>query len=233
MAQVNFDKVRAQFSSLLVDVREAMQSVQVSVENVRHYLVSLFERGDCIPSTTKLLDIFEAVSIARLWRFDNYGPLESVASKFLPTDSSTLQQIRDYKAQLSHFKCTTKIIDYISLQPSDLDCEESVQSTPAISPSHLRELKTKLKLKRKITDLTLKYIDDVWKSIIDEFDLPPLTVVIQKITSGCLEIDWLVLPSVANKVLSAPPEAEKFYSHHQFILVAIDGKAVYYDRQMV
>ena len=230
----NFKKIREQFTSLLVDVRVALQNLSVDVENVHHYLVALFERGDCIPNTSNLTDIFEAVSVARLWRYDNCGPLESLASKFLPAGDLRLQLISEYKAQLSHFMSMTRIIHHIREKPWVLDSEDDCIGVSQ-SYDHLHELKVKLMPKRRISELTLEYVDTIWRSVIEEFDIPESTVILKRIATGCLEIDWLVLPSVANKIKSssASAEAKKFFTHHQCILVAVDGKIVYHDEQMV
>ena len=234
MAQENFQKIREKFTSLLVDVRVALQNISVDVENVHHYLVALFERDDCIPNTSKLIDIFKAVSVAKLWRFDNCRPLENLASKFLPVDDSRLKLITEYKTQLSHFRSTTRIIDYISLQPQILDSGYDSKGDSE-SDDHLHKLKLKLKPKRKISELTLAYVDTIWRSVIEEFDIAESTVVLKRIATGCLEIEWLVLPSVANKILSSSASAEvkKFFTHQRCILVTVDGRIVYRDKQMV
>lgn len=234
LTKKNLQKTQDKFLSLLLEVRIAMQNHPVSVENVHQYLVSMFERGDCIPKTSNLTDIFEAVSIEKLWRFDNYEPLESLASKFLPAGDTRLKLISEYKTQLSHFRSTTKIIDYISLQPQILDSEYDSKGDSK-SDDHLHKLKLKLKPKRRISELTLAYVDTIWRSVTEEFDIAESTVVLKRIATGCLEIEWLVLPSVANKIMSssASAEAKKFFAHHQCIVVAVDGKIVYHDEQMV
>ena len=59
---------------------------------------------------------------------------------------------------------------------------------------HYRKLKVKLNLNRKLSEVSLSYISELWNVFIEEFDLPSLTAVIDQLIEGSLIITWLVSP---------------------------------------
>ena len=81
----------------------------------------------------------------------------------------------------------------------------------------------------------MKYVQDLWSSFAEEFDLPSLTVVLDKILEGSLEIVWLILPHVAEKIASAASSkgAISFFRKLHMVYVAIDDHPIYDEKLMV
>ena len=179
----NLNKIKGQFSSLLLEVQSVLKSCQVNVDNVRNFLVHYFARSDWIHNPSNLDELFTALSIAKLWSYNQYDPLEEIVKKFLADDDDVKKFVSDYKNQLTGFYTTTKIADFIKLSNFEESEQDPQQPLPtdSFTLKDYRKLKVKLKLNRKLSAITLSYVDELWRSLAEEFDLPCLTAVIHSI----------------------------------------------------
>jgi hypothetical protein len=249
MTQTVMRKIKRQFASLQVEVRSAMESRQVKVSDVHQFLVSFFQSECCIPEAPDLTKLFNIVTEAKLWRYDHYGPLEELAETFLPDDKNPARKlVSKCKDQLSGFFVATKIVDFIDLSelddPDDDSSDDSNddsedENQQALSRKEYkklyRELKVTLKLDRtiKFSSITMSYIDTLWKSLIKEFNLPPLTAIIKKIVGGSLIITWLVPPQVSSVIAASYSKALGFYQQHNIVQVQLDGHTLYDEEWIV
>jgi hypothetical protein len=247
MAQKVMCKIKGQFASLQVEIRSAMEGRQVKVSDVHQFLVSFFQSECCIPEAPDLTKLFNIVTEAKLWRYDHYGPLEELAEKFIPDDQDPARKlVSNYKDQLSGFFVTTKIVDFIDLSDfidseddSDTDSEREDDGHQPVSPKESKKLFRKLKLKLRIdkttkfSDMTMSYIDTLWKSLIEKFNLPPLTAIIKKIVGGSLIITWLVPPQVSSVIAASYSKALGFYQQHNIVQVQLDGRTLYDEEWIV
>ena len=239
LTQKNLNKIKGQFSSLLIKVQSALKSHQVSVDIVRNFLVHYFRRSDWIHDPSSLDELFTAISIAKLWNYDNYGDLEVIIDEFLPDNADVKTFVSEYKNQLTGFYTTTKIADFIKL--SDFEESHGEQDpqqplpTDSFTLKDYRKLKLKLKLDRKVSAITLSYVDELWRSLAEEFDLPCLTAVIHSIIEGSLVVTWLVLPHIADKIIDSgsTTKAVKFFRCHGIVSVTIDNDTIFDEEQMV
>ena len=81
--------------------------------------------------------------------------------------------------------------------------------------------------------ITLSYVDELWRSLAEEFDLPCLTAVIHSIIEGSLVVTWLILPHIAEIVVATSTKVIKFFRRHGIVLVMIDNDTVYDEEKMV
>ena len=244
MTQTILRKIKGQFASLQLEVRSAMEAREIKASDVHQFLVSFFQSECCIPEAPDLTKLFNIITEAKLWRYDHYGPLQELAEKFLPDDNPARKLVSKYKDQLSGFYTTTKIIYFIDLSElddseddSDADSEDDTQQSlsPKESKKLYRKLKVTLKLDRKIklSDMTMSYIDTLWKALIEEFNLPPLTAIIKKIVGGSLIITWLVPPQVSTVIAASYSKALRFYQQHNIVQVQLDGRTLYHEDWIV
>ena len=98
-----------------------------------------------------------------------------------------------------------------------------------LSPPQRRKVKVVLELKRKVSELSLVYVQKLWRSIAEEYDLPSLTAIVERIVSGSLEITWIVPVHMAQLIR---PRA-KFFRRHNIIMVSVDDTVVYNEGEMV
>ena len=233
----NMEEIQGRFSSLLVIVRQTLESSNVNVLNLRQFLVGFFQRDDFLTDSPDLVKMFDRVTVTRLWDYQHYGPLERIVQHFLPKCDSVRDAVNNYKGYLSGFFATTKIIDYIKhLQPQK--CEAQMKSSSAATMDkytavHYQKLKVKLKLNRKLSEVSLSYISELWNAFSEEFDLPSLTAVIDQLIEGSLIVTWLVSPQDAETIASNAAKAIPFFRRHQIVIVTIDNHTIYDEDVMV
>ena len=227
--------MRGQFSSLLDKVQSALQANQVSVDRVRHFLIRYFHSNAWAQKISDLGELFDAVSVAKLWNYDHYGPLEEVIKQLLPNNSMVKKLISEYKRQLNAYYTATKITDFIKqskIEASYQDPDEPL-AVQDFSFKDYRKLKVKLNLPegRKVSAVTLSYVDQLWRSLAEEFDLPCLTAVLHSIVMGSLEVTWLILPHIAEEILTTAKalDSNMFYYDNEIIEFKID--VVLYSRE--
>ena len=225
----NEDNIKALFSALLLDVRKALQMHTVDVDDVRQFLVTFFKR-DLIHSQD-LSAIFEAVTIEGLWDHHNYSAVEKLSNHFLSHDSSVKSLMRDYKEQLSGFHMAVKIVDFMEYRKLHEEVsDEHCRKIKKLTAAQYRKIKFVLKLDRKISELSLDYVYKLWQSIAEEYDLPSLTAILDRIVAGSLEITWLVPVHEAQLLIRQRP---KFYKMENIVQVFIDDVIIYDEKQMV
>ena len=230
MIRSNVDEIKAHFSSLVLEVQLALQS-QSDIRNVRHFLITFFKYD--FSETSDLEKLFTSVTLNDLWDYHNYSPLERLVNKFLPNDQEVGSLMKVYKARLSGFYLTTKLIDYIEYQNmstlSDDSDEECDQPSPNLTTKQYKKIKVMLQLERKISQVSLDYVVKLWQSFAEEYEIPSLTAVINRIIMGSLEVTWTVPDHIADAIL---PRA-KFFRNHGIVLVSIDDFIIYDEKQMV
>jgi hypothetical protein len=81
--------------------------------------------------------------------------------------------------------------------------------------------------------MTLSYVDELWRSLAEEFDLPCLTAVIQSIVKGSLHITWYVPPHIAKKIIekTTTAKATPFFQKHRIALLQIDDYVIYDEKK--
>ena len=245
MADAVLERIKCQFASLQLEVRLALEACKVKLSDVHQFLVSFFQSKCYIPETTDLTKLFNTITKNNLWSYQRYGPLKQLIDKFLPGNHPARNLMKDYiKNQLSGFYVTTKIVDFIDLvefDDSDSDSQSEDHNQPTFMPNKsdskkfYRELKVTLKLDKKIklSDMTMSYVDTLWKELIEEFNLPPLTAIIKKIVPGSLIITWLVPPQVSTAILASHVKALSFYQQHNIVEIMLDDDYLYHESWIV
>ena len=228
MIRSNVDEIKAHFSSLVLEVQLALQS-QSDISNLRDFLITFFECD--FPETSNAKKLFAAITLKHLWDYHNYSPLERLINKFLPNDQEVGSLMKVYKARLSGFYLTTRLIDYIEYQnlSADDSDEECDQPSPKLTTKQYKKIKVVLQLQRKISQISLDYVVKLWQSFAEEYEIPSLTAVIDSIVAGSLEVTWTVPQYIADAILPR----SKFFRSHGIVLVSIDDVIIYDEKQIV
>ena len=228
MIRSNVEEIKALFSSLVLKVQLALQS-QNDISNVRDFLITFFECD--FPETSNVKKLFTAITLKHLWDYHHYSPLERLINHFLPNDQEVRSLMKAYKARLSGFYLTTKLIDYIEYQnlSADDSDEECDQPSPKLTTKQYKKIKVVLQLERKISQISLDYVVKLWQSFAEEYEIPSLTAVIDRIVEGSLEIAWIVPQHIADVILPR----SKFFRSHGIVLVSIDDVIIYDKEQIV
>ena len=230
MIHFNETSIKGLFSTLLLNIRKALESHSIDIKDVRQFLAFFFQNREYFQDASCLEKIFTTASDFRLWDYENYGPLEALAKSLLPGDAAVERLVRDYKSNLSGYFMTIKVLEYMEkrkLEPDDL--EEEPSPLKKLSLKQYRKLKVVLQLERRVSELSLAYIHRLWVSFAEEYELPSLTAIIDEIVEGSLTITWLVLRHVATMI----KPRSKFFRRHGIILVLIDDVILYDEKKMV
>ena len=225
MFRANEEKIGAKFALLIQRVRLALEENKVTTEDVRTILLGVFTNCDDLIPNTNLEKMIAAVTRERLWNYMHHSPVEELLRNLLPHHKYLISQ---YKEHLSGFEATTTLIDYIRYTKVD-SRRESCNEIPLgnYTRRHYRQLRVKLGNKRNITLLSLKYVQDLWEQFVEEFDIPSLTALINKIDRGCIEITWLVPPDVAKKIVASANKSIQFFRDNNIVQVALDDNPAY------
>jgi hypothetical protein len=230
MLQSNIEEIKGRFSVLVTSVRYALEANNVQIDDVYQTLTDILDLGidNSIPRTN-LAEIFTAVSNKKLWDYKHHSPVERLVNHCLC--GLNISEVKKYKEHLSGFYVATKLIDFIQI--SDLDDDTEMESNEiSLRNYDYKSLKVKLKLKnRRISELSLKYVQDLWKSFADEFELPSLTAILDKVLKGCLQISWLIPPREAEKIATSAPTSTPFFHSLDVIYISLDGHIIYSVKQ--
>ena len=230
MIRCNMEEIKAIFSSLVLKIQSALQS-QSNTSTLRDFLITFFKCD--FPETSDVKKLFAAVTLNDLWNYHHFSPLERLVNQFLPHDQEVGSLMKEYKARLSGFYLTTKLIDYIEYQnlsadDSDEECDHW-QPSPKLTPKQYKKIKMVLQLERKISQVSLDYVVKLWQSFAEEYEIPSLTAVIDRIVAGSLEVTWTVPDHIADAILPR----SKFFRSHGIVLVSIDDVIIYDEKLMV
>ena len=160
---------------------------------------------------------FESIwSILNLyWDFLNYRLLEHVINKCGSDDLK--KQMQDYVDELSTFKQTTRLCDFIESWP----CRDD-------GPPEDRLKKLVVKMRHKWSQCTLQDVESFKKALVHKFFLPEFDILLQKAERGCVCVTWLTSPSVATLLQQNLANIEtEFFKKHGINAVTIDGQDVY------
>ena len=209
----------------------------MTVTDVRQFLMDINLGKLDIPCFSEFIDFFMDMSKRQIWNYVHYSPLVRVAEQFLNDNDHIHICIKKYKADLSGFYFATKLIDYMKTSnPCIPSNQQSLVDLQQFTAKEYIQLKSVLGLgMRKITTLSLEYVNALWRSLAEEFDLPSPTAIIKEIVCGSLEITWLILPHLADIILlkSKKPKAVKFFRAEVIILLQVDDVTVYDEQTMV
>ena len=223
----NYDKIKGKFAGLLTDACERLQKRKINMDGFRLFLVSLFSPGDCIPESSDLPQIFEVITRNGLWDYSHYSPLEQIVEKFAADDEDMKTRIKSYKNDLTGFKASTKILKFIPLVESESSFDDSDTEEPKQAKYDRRYYrKLSMKLRERITDHTLVYIESLWESFADCF-LPPLTAMFECVHKGCIVVVWRIPSALVPQIHQQAPQASDFFKEHQITYVKVGDMIIY------
>ena len=229
VARQNLITIKERFAKLVNDVAAKLNTVELDFEAFHFFMVDLFPPGKCIPQSKNVIKIFEAVTQNGLWSYWHFSPVENIIKEYAPSDDEMKSWVDNYRKDLSGYKATTKIADAMEIYSSSI--EEFEEADPdqrplvTCDPTYLRCLS--VKLKTRVTEKTLVYIDDLWLSLAEKFLLPSLSVLLDKIQAGCVEVTWLIPPHYVFQIVGNLQENATFLQSKGIMKVLLDGECVY------
>ena len=145
--------------------------------------------------------------------------------EYAPHDDEMKGWLDNYKKELSGYKATTKIADVIELYSIDEEAEPGHPLSLKYDSAYVRRFS--LKLKARVTEKTLAYVDDLWLSLAEYFLLPSLSVLLDSIKKGCVEVSWLIPPHFVFQIVGNLQENSMFLQSKGIVKVFLDGECVF------
>ena len=184
MLRSNEEKIKGHFSILLLKTESELQQKNIHVNDIQRFLTAFFQCEVIFHGNT-VSELFTTMTVKRLWDYVHYFPLEMLTGHFLPDDPLITHSMREYKAYLSGYFMLIKIVDYIQYKADfTSDEEESDINFTKLTVKQYRKLKIVLQLDRKVSELSLTYVSKLWSSFREEYDLPSLPSIIDRIIDG-------------------------------------------------
>ena len=140
----------------------------------------------------------------------------------------------DYKAELAGFKATTKIVDFIKACSDEEEIADSDQSIRHNMARYDKRYCRKLtiKLRARVTEKSLRYSDEFWRSNADHSFLPCLSVLLDDIQRGCIEVTWCVPTLLALQIRANIQDSTDFLRQLAIMRVVMDGEILYDEEGM-
>ena len=194
------------------------------------FLLTIFSSiaKQCIPKSSDLEEIFEAITSHDLWDYWNYYPLEQIIKKFGENDHELIERMVQHKKDLSGFHFTTKIKYYIPAAAklkSQIDGEEQ----PHIKRNSEYYMRLSVKLKQHVAEYTLDYLENLWKSLSYHLLLPPPSVLLDAVLEKSIVVVWLIPIELAvlRQVIEKARQSAQFFQEHSILSVTIGDICVY------
>ena len=166
-----------------------------------------------LPPPVTFVNIWTKLNL--YWDFLNYGLLEHVISNFGSEDLK--QKMQKYIHELSVFKETTRLCDFIESWP----CRDD-------GPPEDRLKKVVVKMKHEWLQCTLQDVESFEKALVHKFFLPEFDLLLRKAERGCVCVTWLTSPSIVTLLQQNLANIEtEFFKKHGIDAVTIDGQDVY------
>ena len=124
----------------------------------------------------------------------------------------------EYEQELAGYVLVTRMKDYLNAEIQQNEQSES-------SPKLLHELL--LKLRANVTEKTLTYVDELWKSLVRLVKLPVTALIFHKIAEGCVEITWFLPCHLTEFTIRQLRESIDYFQQQNILRVTIAGRCVY------
>ena len=198
-------------------------------EDLRPILISSIPRelADCMPNSSDLMEIFEAMTRNDFWNYRYYFPLESLIEECGGDDANLVTQMEQFKKDRSAFQIATKIKDYIPAAKSLLaESDKPVESAPLKRDANYF-WKLTIKLDECVADYSLDYLEQLWKSLASILVLPPVSFVLDFILRQSILVVWLIPAKLGPKAFEIARQSAEFFKTYPISSVTIGGEIAY------
>ena len=198
---------------------------------LRSFILRLFGsiiHANCIPISSNVAEIFEAMTSNDLLTYWSYFPLEEIINNFCNDDLEMKSKMNQYKKDRSGFQLATKIKDYIPKARSKFpySCDEPASELqPKRTQAYLAELA--VKLEGRVADYHLDYLEELWKSLYNVLSLPPLYLLLDAVIMNSVLVVWLIPSDVAPKAIEKALQSANFFKKHPIVKVTIGDECVF------
>ena len=201
IAQRNSQMIKGKFSTLVTKSRMRLCSREISIEDLQTFLFTMYsspgsrDGSDVVltvlESAESLNEIMRAISKLGLWDYLNYYLLQVIINHFASDDEELNDMMKQYQQDLTGYVLTLKIQTYLGstsykhpIAMSESDILADLESLP---PQQKHKLFNRLSVMvdAYITEDSLRYVYDLWRSLALQFELPRLSLILYDIAQVC------------------------------------------------
>ena len=243
IAQRSVQRIKGKFSILVTKSSRRLQSRKVPVDDVQTFLVTLYSSPNTkdgsdtvtvvIESARNLGEIFRALSRYGLWDYLNYYLLQDMIEEFAHDDDELNGMMEQYQKDLTGHILTLKIQTYLDAIHDELPLvstnDSDGETIPSLPPEQKYKLFKKLtgKIKAKVTDHTLNYVIDLWRSLTSQFVLPRPAMILHNIAEGCIGITWLIPVNLVKHIMRMAQQTANMFAKEQILTMTLENQCIY------
>ena len=237
VAQRNIQMIKGKFSLLVTKSRKKLQNRKIDVDDVQTFLVTMYSSPDSkdgsdtvttvVESTRSLDEIFRVLSKHRLWDYLNYYLLQSIIEAFADDDDELNGMMEQYQEDLTGHILTLRIQTYLDTTKHPIVTSDS--DNEVVPPQQDYKLFRKLtaKCEVNITNHTLSYVVNLWRSLAKQFALPQPAMILHDIAEGCIGITWLIPANLVEHVTRMARETANMFAEENVLRVTLEEQCIY------
>lgn len=146
------------------------------------HVITTFTLESTVRQATSYRDVFEQIGQEKHWDHTNYFPLIEILEHFIGEEVT--DRCKDYQHAFTAYHHAAQRISH-TLRKTDL---RELKSQDAPLDLSISEIEMKL-YPHRVTDRTMTYINSVWDSLADFFQLPAVETVVERMPSVDSEVD--------------------------------------------
>ena len=184
-----------------------------------------------VESANTLDKIFRALSEYGFWDYLNYYLLQDIIEEFASDDDELNSMMEQYQKDLTGYVLTLEIPKYVEAthnkHPITMSDDES--SGDEIVPPKQKQFFKQLSIKvdANVTAHTLGYVNDLWRSLRNQFKLPRPAMILHSIAEGCVCITWLIPTNLVTHVTRMARETSDRFAKQHILKVMLEEHCIY------
>ena len=245
IATRNVRKINGKFLTLLRQSRNRLQTIEINVEDVQEFLIGMFSSPNSrdgsdtvttvLESAESLKEIFRALTKYNLWDYLNYYLLQVIIEEFASDDDKLNDMMDQYQRDLTGYVLTLQIQKYLeathnkyptTMSDGESSGDEIVPALPQQKKQLFKELS--IKFNTNVTDHTLGYVTDLWRSLRNQFKLPRPAMILHSIAEGCICITWLIPVNLVTHVTRMAQETVHMFVKQHIVKVMVEEHCIYF-----
>ena len=232
--------IKGKFSILVTKSHRKLQSRKIDVDDVQMFLVTMYSSPDSkdgsdtvtavVESARSLDEIFCQLSRHRLWDYLNYHLLQSIIEAFADDDKELNGMMEQYQEDLTGYVLTLRIQTFLEATKhpiATIDSDNSPDEVVPLRQNHRLFKKLTVKCEVNVTNHTLSYVINLWRSLAKQFALPQPAMILHDIAEGCIGIMWLIPTNLVKYVTRMAQETTNMFAEENVLRVTLEERCIY------
>ena len=222
--------IKGKFSILVTKSRKKLQNRKIDVDDVQTFLVTMYSSLNSkdgsdtvttvVESAKSLDEIFRTLSKHGLWDYLNYYLLQNIIEQFAGDDKELNGMMEQYQEALTGHILTLRIQTYLDATKHPIATSDSDNLADEVVPlqqNHKLFTNLTAKCEVNITNQTLSYVINLWRSLAKQFALPRSAVILHDIAEGCIGITWLIPNNLVEHVTRMARETTNMFAEENVL----------------